>query len=111
MVANGDIPAQLVFENEHVVAFDDIAPQAPIHTLIIPRTHYEHLGDSVPADIIQALFAAVPEVAKTKGVAESGYRVIVNCGPDAMQTVHHLHVHVLAGRPMSHGMVHFDEGA
>ena len=110
MVARGEIPASVVLENEYVVAFDDITPQGPVHTLIVPRAHYQNLDDDVPHDVICALFEAVPEVARLKGVAESGYRVIVNCGPDAMQTVHHLHVHVIGGRPMSHGMVHFDEG-
>ncbi|MBN2847482.1 MAG: HIT domain-containing protein [Coriobacteriia bacterium] len=109
MVANGEIPAHVVYEDEHVVAFDDIAPQGPVHTLIVPRVHYEHLGDSVPAEVLCALAAAAPKVAELKGVAESGYRVIINTGRDAMQTVHHLHAHVIGGKPMAHGMVHFTE--
>ncbi|MBF4509498.1 MAG: HIT domain-containing protein [Aeromicrobium sp.] len=110
MVAAGDIPARVVYEDDTIIAFDDIAPQAPVHTLIIPRDHYEHLGSGVPAEVLSALFAAVPKVAAAKGVEESGYRVVVNNGRDAMQTVHHLHVHVFGGRAMAHGMVHFDEG-
>lgn len=111
MVARGEIPARIVFEDELVVAFDDIAPQAPVHTLIVPREHYEGLGDDVPREVLCALMAAAPRVAAAKGIAESGYRVIVNNGRDAMQTVHHLHVHVLGGRAMAHGMVRFsDEG-
>jgi histidine triad (HIT) family protein len=110
MIARGEIPAKVVFENETVIAFDDIAPQAPIHTLIIPREHYSHLGDGVPENVTCALFAAVTDVAEAKGLTERGYRVIVNTGPDAQQSVHHLHVHVLGGARMSAGMVSFDEG-
>jgi len=110
MVASGEIPAHVVYEDETVVAFDDIAPQGPVHTLIVPKAHYEHLGDDVPTDVICALFSAAPRVAEAKGVADSGYRVIVNNGRDAMQTVHHLHVHVIGGAQMGHGMVHFDGG-
>ncbi|MCL4078918.1 histidine triad nucleotide-binding protein [Coriobacteriia bacterium Es71-Z0120] len=107
MIARGEIPAKVVYSDEHVIAFDDIAPQAPVHTLIIPKVHYDRMGPDVPSEVTCALFAAVPKVAEAKGVAESGYRVIVNNGPDAMQTVEHLHVHVIGGRRMSHGMVNF----
>lgn len=106
-IAGGEVPAAFVYQDEHVVAFDDLSPQAPIHTLVIPRTHHEHLGDGVGAELLAALFSAVPKVAAAKGVADSGYRVIVNCGADANQTVKHLHVHVLGGREMAHGMVLF----
>jgi histidine triad (HIT) family protein len=111
MVARGEIPAKVVLEDEDFVAFDDIAPQAPVHTLIVPRAHYENLGDDVPPELISALMSAVPRVAEAKGIAGSGYRVIINNGHDAMQTVHHLHIHVMGGRAMAHGMVHFSEGA
>lgn len=110
MIARGEIPAKLVYEDEMVVAFDDIAPQAPIHTLIIPRAHYSRMGDGVPDEITCALFSAVPRVAESKGLSERGYRVIVNTGPDAQQSVQHLHVHVLGGRRMAADMVTFDEG-
>ncbi len=109
MIARGDIPATLVYADEYVVAFDDIAPQAPVHTLIIPRSHYADIADGVPSDLLEALMRAIPRVAESKGIAESGYRVIINTGPDAAQSVHHLHVHVLGGRPMAEGMVAFDE--
>lgn len=109
-IASGEIPASVVFEDETVVAFDDVSPQAPVHTLIVPREHYAHLGDSVPAAVVAALFGAVPRVADVKGLGERGYRVIVNTGPDAMQTVKHLHVHLMGGAPMVHGMVQFAEG-
>jgi histidine triad (HIT) family protein len=107
-MAAGEIPVKAVYETDNVLAFDDISPQAPVHTLVIPRKHYRNLSDNVPADLLGELFSAVNEVAKIKGVAESGYRVIVNNGPDANQTVPHLHVHVMGGRSMSHGMVAFN---
>ena len=110
MIARGEIPSTPVYEDDSVLAFDDIAPQAPVHTLIIPREHSAHLGDSVPGATLQALLAAVPLVAERKGVSESGYRVIINTGPDARQSVSHLHVHVLGGQAMTEGMVAFDEG-
>lgn len=108
MVARGELDARIVFQNDLVVAFDDIAPQAPVHTLVIPREHYGSMSDNVPETIQGAVFAAVPEVAALKGVSDSGYRVIVNNGGDANQTVGHLHVHILGGRRMSHGMVNFE---
>ncbi|MHB1340521.1 MAG: histidine triad nucleotide-binding protein [Coriobacteriia bacterium] len=107
MVAAGEIPAKTVYENELIIAFDDIAPQGPVHTLIIPRQHYANLGDNVPADVLSALLGVVPEVAAIKGLTKQGYRVIINNGPDARQSVGHLHLHVIGGRPMSHGMVRF----
>lgn len=106
-IAAGEIPAKIVYEDEKVVAFDDVSPQAPVHTLIIPREHYSDLADGLDADTIAAIFSAVPEVARIKGIDTSGYRVTVNNGPDANQTVKHLHVHVMGGRPMAHGMVTF----
>ncbi|HEX9093175.1 MAG TPA: HIT domain-containing protein [Coriobacteriia bacterium] len=108
MVADHSLDARVIYEDDTVIAFDDITPQAPIHTLIVPKEHYGHMGDGVPADVLCALFAAVPGVAAAKGIAESGYRVIVNNGPDAAQSVHHLHLHVLGGARMSHGMLHFE---
>ncbi|MRS11604.1 MAG: histidine triad nucleotide-binding protein [Actinobacteria bacterium] len=110
MIARGDIPAKAVYSDDLVMAFDDMSPQAPVHTLIIPRGHYAHIGDDVPTDVAVAVFAAIPKVAEAKGLAESGYRVIINTGPDAQQTVHHLHVHLMGGRAMSEGMVHFSRG-
>lgn len=108
MVADGSIPTTPLYEDDHVLAFDDISPQAPVHSLIIPKRHYSDLGDDVPAQVAAALMAAIPRVAQIKGIDESGYRVIINKGSDANQTVHHLHVHVMGGKRMTHGMVNFD---
>lgn len=104
-IVQGVIPATIVYENDHVIAFDDISPQAPVHTLIVPKTHVENLGDEPSAELLAQVFGAVHEVAKIKGVSESGYRVIQNNGPDAGQTVYHLHVHILGGRSFGEGMV------
>lgn len=106
-IARREIPATVVYEDDRVVAFDDIAPQSPIHTLIIPRAHYDSLNDDIPAEDLAAVFGAVPHVARIKGIGTSGYRVIVNNGHDANQSVGHLHVHVMGGRHMSHRMVVF----
>jgi histidine triad (HIT) family protein len=108
-VVLGEVPARVVYEDELVMAFDDIAPQAPVHTLIIPRSHHEGLGDGVSASLAAALFLAIPTVADLKGVAGTGYRVIINSGRDANQTVSHLHIHVLGGKRMSHRMLRFTE--
>jgi histidine triad (HIT) family protein len=106
-VVSGEIPATLLYEDDDVVAFDDISPQAPVHTLIVPRRHVVNMSDPAATDLVGAVFSAVPEVARLKGVSDSGYRVIVNNGADANQTVQHLHVHVMGGRGMAHGMVVF----
>lgn len=106
-IVSGEIPARIVWENNDLVAFDDINPQAPVHTLIVPRKHFTNLNDDIPPSDLAAIFGAVSEVARVKGVADSGYRVIVNNGTDATQTVGHLHIHVIGGRCMGHGMVTF----
>lgn len=108
MIAGHELEARVVYEDDAVLAFDDITPQAPVHTLVIPKTHYDNLGDDVPAEVIAALFSVVPKIAALKGVDQSGYRVIVNNGRDASQSVAHLHVHIMGGGAMSHGMVHFE---
>lgn len=109
MIAKAEIPAKKFYEDDTVVAFHDIAPQAPVHILVIPREHYSHMGDGVPDATMCALFACVPQIAREAGLEENGYRVIVNNGRNANQTVGHLHVHIIGGRAMSHGMVSFEE--
>ena len=99
----GAIPSKKVYEDDDVFAFDDISPMMPVHTLVVPKAHYDNLADNVPADVLGKVFSAVAEVARIKGVAESGYRIVSNAGPDAMQSVQHLHVHVLGGAPMNDG--------
>ena len=106
-MANGEVPTDFVYQDELVVAFDDINPQAPVHALIVPRAHHTTPGDGVGSELAAALFSAIPSVARAKGVAESGYRVIINAGRDANQSVHHLHIHILGARSMSHRMLRF----
>jgi len=99
-IASGELDVPLVYEDEHVVAFDDIAPKAPVHTLIIPKEHVANLNDDPSPEMLARVFGAVPAVAKIKGIDQSGYRIIQNNGADACQTVHHLHVHLQGGQKL-----------
>jgi histidine triad (HIT) family protein len=96
------IPAALIYEDELVVAFDDINPQAPIHSLVIPRKHFTSIAELQDADVmlLGRLLLAANAVAKKKGIADAGYRFVVNTGVDGGQSVFHLHLHVLGGRHM-----------
>ncbi|MDR0515115.1 MAG: histidine triad nucleotide-binding protein [Coriobacteriaceae bacterium] len=100
-IAAGQIPANKVYEDDRVLAFEDLNPQMPVHTLVIPKSHYRNIADGIPDDELGYLMNTVKKVAEIKGVAESGFRVIVNTGADARQTVHHVHVHVLGGGLMN----------
>jgi len=99
-IAAGEIPADIVFQDEDVVAFRDINPQAPVHVLVIPRRHIAGFLDMAEGDqaLIGKVARAAAQVAGEEGTAESGFRCVVNNGPDAQQSVPHLHVHVLGGR-------------
>ncbi len=101
-IARGEIPADLVYEDEDLVVFRDISPQAPVHLLVIPRKSIATLDDAGPedAELIGKLFLAAARVAREAGIAERGYRTVVNCNAAAGQTVFHLHLHVLGGRPL-----------
>lgn len=102
-IVSGEIPSTKIYEDENVFAFEDLNPQMPVHTLIVPKNHYDNIADGIPNEEMGLLFNAVKKVAEIKGIAESGFRVIVNTGDDAQQTVHHIHVHVLGGAPMNSG--------
>ena len=97
------IPAKIVHEDERSVAFDDINPQAPVHSLIIPKQHVSTVQDcrDQASDLLAHLLVICAKVAKQKGLSESGYRIVTNTGRDAGQTVFHLHFHVLGGRHLS----------
>jgi len=97
------IPAKLVQEDEHTVAFDDINPQAPVHTLVIPKRHVSAVQDLGVGDesLLARLLMSCTKVAALKGLEKSGYRLVTNTGRDAGQTVFHLHFHVMGGRHMS----------
>lgn len=101
MVA-GDIQPEVVYENEWVLAFRDIRPQAPTHVLVIPKEHVATLDDlsSHPPELAGALLMAARAVAQLEGLQLDGYRTVVNCGKDGGQEVYHLHIHVLGGRPL-----------
>jgi histidine triad (HIT) family protein len=101
-IADGAIPATIVREDEHTVAFRDLDPKAPLHVLVVPRRHIPSINDLADDDagVMGALFIAARDVAASEGVAEGGYRLVVNTGAAANQTVHHVHVHVLGGRDM-----------
>jgi len=99
----GEIPAKKVYEDEHVLAFDDINPQAPTHVLVIPRAHHQDVAALSRAGegLLEEVLAQAHEVARAEGVSETGYRVVFNTGPDAGQTVPHAHAHVLGGRTLA----------
>ena len=98
----GDIPADVVFENDHVLAFNDINPQAPNHFLVIPKKHISTINDLSDTDdvVVGQMYLAAKQVAEKLGIAEEGYRAVMNCNAGAGQTVFHIHLHVLGGRPM-----------
>jgi histidine triad (HIT) family protein len=102
-IAAGEVPAQIVLENEHVLAFRDIHPAAPLHALVIPRKHLAGVHEASPEDaaMLGALVLAARDVAEKLGLAEGGYRLVVNQGSDGGQSVLHLHCHVLGGRAMA----------
>ena len=102
-ILRGEIPCKKVYEDEHVLSFHDIQPQAPVHALVIPKGAYVSWDDfhAKASDAeLAALARAVGKVARILGVGDSGYRVISNCGKHGNQDVPHLHLHVLGGRPM-----------
>jgi histidine triad (HIT) family protein len=102
-IVDGKVKANLVYEDDAVVAFKDIAPKAPVHFLIIPRKHVASVSDIAESDreLIGAIFQVAAKLAREQGIAESGYRVVVNSGADAGQSVLHLHYHLLGGRQMT----------
>jgi histidine triad (HIT) family protein len=98
-----EIPANIVFEDEHVLGFRDIAPVAPTHVLFIPKRAIATLNDTsaTDAELLGRLMLAAVSFAKQEGVADDGYRVVMNCNRDGGQTVYHIHLHLLAGRALS----------
>ena len=99
-----EIPATIVFEDEHVIAFRDIAPQAPVHVLFVPKETIPTLNDVQPeqAVIIGRLAVAAADYAKREGFADDGYRIVMNCNAHGGQTVFQIHLHLLAGAPLGH---------
>ena len=101
-IANGDIPSTKVYEDDQILAFRDIAPQAPTHILVIPKAHIPSMDGITPenSDVVAHIFSVIPKIAAAESLT-GGYRVVSNCGADAGQTVHHLHFHILGGKPLT----------
>ena len=97
-----EIPADIVYQDEHVTAFRDINPQAPVHILIVPNKEIPTVNDIEAADeeLVGKLFSAAKKIAADEGVAENGYRLLINCNRDGGQEVFHLHMHLFGGRPL-----------
>ncbi len=104
-IVAGRIPADVVVETEHTLAFRDIAPQAPVHVLVVPKDHIDHAGriESSDAATLAAMIATAQQVADLEGIGgeDRGYRLIFNVGPDAQNSVPHLHLHVVGGRSLT----------
>ena len=100
-IVRREIPAKVIHEDEHTLAFRDIDPKAPTHVLVIPKEHVATLNDADDATLLGRLLLAAREIAAAEGIADAGYRTVVNCGAGAGQTVFHLHVHLLGGRNLS----------
>ena len=105
-IARGEIPSSMVYEDEQVVAFNDLNPQAPVHVLIVPKAHYANLNEAggMPEALLAALLRAASRIAAQLGLDKSGYRIVSNCGPDACQSVQHLHIHLLGGAKLAEKM-------
>jgi len=99
----GDIPSDVVYENEHIYAFKDIYPKAPFHVLIIPKKHIATLNDldDKESELAGRLFVAAKTIAQQQGFAEDGYRMMMNCGQGGGQIIFHLHLHLMAGKTFS----------
>ena len=100
MIANGEIPSKIAYEDDQVLAFHDIEPQAPVHVLIVPKKHYSSILDISEGEsaLVAHMFLVASKLAKELGVADSGFRLVVNTGKDGGQTVPHLHLHLTGGR-------------
>ena len=102
-IVAGQIPATIVFQDDHVVAFKDVTPRAPTHVLIVPRRHIASLNDLGAGDdaLVGEMVRAAAAIATEQGLADRGYRTVFNCNADAGQTVFHIHLHLLGGRTMA----------
>ena len=102
-IIGGQIPGQFVHQDDQLVAIKDINPQAPLHLLIMPRQHVATINDLTPANdvLVGSMFRAAAALARQHGYAERGYRTVFNCNSEAGQSVFHIHLHLLAGRPMA----------
>ena len=101
-IIDGEIPCEKVYEDEDILAFNDIAPQAPVHILVVPKKPIESVASAEPEDqrLLGKVMLVASEIARQNGLEETGYRLVTNVGRDGGQTVFHLHVHIMGGRPM-----------
>ena len=106
-IIDGDIPSTKIYEDEYCYAFKDINPQMPVHIIVVPKKHFANVLEYTEADVEIAgrIQLAIGKIARQEGFAENGFRVINNCGKDAMQTVQHVHYHILAGGAMTEKIV------
>lgn len=101
-IINKELPSTVVYEDEQILAFKDINPVTPVHILVIPKKHISNLNEVEPEDeaVIGKIYTVIKQIAKKEGIAEKGYRIIVNCGEDGGQEVGHLHFHILGGKKL-----------
>jgi histidine triad (HIT) family protein len=100
-IARGEIPAQMVMNNKDIAAFKDLNPQAPVHILIIPKKHIRSLDDAADPELLGRMLSLAAAIARQEKIARTGYRTVINTGADGGQSVDHLHIHLLGGRPMT----------
>lgn len=102
-IASKQIAARVAFENDRVIAFHDLFPQAPTHVLVIPKAHYSTLNDvpATDAGLLGELVSSATTIARDLGLADNGYRVVMNCNADGGQSVYHIHLHLLGGRALA----------
>ena len=100
-MASGEIKPDVVYEDEKILAFRDISPKAPVHILVIPKVHVATLNDLEDSELAGLLLQTVAKIAAQEGIAESGYRTIINCNSDGGQEVYHLHLHLLGGKKIT----------
>jgi histidine triad (HIT) family protein len=101
-IANGEVPSEILYRDDQVIAFADISPKAPVHLLVVPKRHIEAVADLTEADepLMGHIVTVANRLAREAGVSEKGYRLVVNCGPEGGQLVPHLHLHLLGGRQL-----------
>lgn len=102
-IAAGTIPTKFIYQDKEIIAFRDIEPQAPVHILVVPREHIASLAQvpETKTSLLGHMVRVANKLARTEGIAENGYRVVINCGPEGGQAVPHLHLHLLGGRQLS----------
>lgn len=106
-IINKEIPSKIVYEDEEILAFEDIAPQAPVHIVVIPKKHIEKITEITEEDekIIGKIYTVINKIAKEKNIADDGFRVIINCGENGRQEVKHIHFHLLGGKKLNDKIV------